>query len=331
MQRTSFECYQSGNDYLDQGKYDEAIAEFTQAVQVTNPEFNPVLADAHYKLAIIYCKQDKEDLAEIAFKTALEINPASPERFHFAYRLQSSHYPSYTFDCAVPLTTEASIHGLMKFIERHPKISSLQLFRRTVGDAGSKYIIKHNSTLSHIDFSANNITDKGIKNIALHNKHIKTLNLQGNNISDKGIKSFCEHNIVTTWLSLNAEFDIRPNAPCNKIGSEGAIALASDLTLEELTVRLKEEDRKFFNEPDPLKRCNMAREIGIKTKVPSLAKLTTFFIRENMHKNPDIKEQMDELDDNHLIKIEVNKNPLIKCTFLEPQEEPEQDPGCRMS
>ena len=59
-----------GVDYLDQGQFDEAIAEFQAAIQL-----DPDEAKAHYNLGLAYQKQEKLDEAAAAYQEALQLDP----------------------------------------------------------------------------------------------------------------------------------------------------------------------------------------------------------------------------------------------------------------
>ena len=59
-----------GFDYLDQGQFDQAIAEFQTAIQL-----DPDDANAHYNLGLAYQKQDKLDEAAAANQEAIQIDP----------------------------------------------------------------------------------------------------------------------------------------------------------------------------------------------------------------------------------------------------------------
>ncbi|MFN2290172.1 MAG: tetratricopeptide repeat protein [Anaerolineae bacterium] len=59
-----------GNDYLDQGQFDQAIAEFQAAIQL-----DPDLTNAHYNLGLAYQKQDKLDEAAAAYQEAIQLDP----------------------------------------------------------------------------------------------------------------------------------------------------------------------------------------------------------------------------------------------------------------
>ena len=59
-----------GNDYLDQGQFDQAIAEFQAAIQL-----DPSDARAHYNLGLAYQKQGKLDEAAAAYLEALQTDP----------------------------------------------------------------------------------------------------------------------------------------------------------------------------------------------------------------------------------------------------------------
>jgi tetratricopeptide (TPR) repeat protein len=59
-----------GIGYLDQGQFDQAIAEFQAALQIA-----PDNAQAHYNLGLAYQKQDKLDEAAAAYQKAIQANP----------------------------------------------------------------------------------------------------------------------------------------------------------------------------------------------------------------------------------------------------------------
>jgi tetratricopeptide (TPR) repeat protein len=63
-----------GIDYLDQGQFDQAIAEFQATI-----ELNPDDAEARYNLGLAYQKQDKLDEAAAAYQEALQLDPDMAE------------------------------------------------------------------------------------------------------------------------------------------------------------------------------------------------------------------------------------------------------------
>jgi tetratricopeptide (TPR) repeat protein len=63
-----------GIDYLDQGQFDQAIAEFQTAIQL-----DPGDAGAHYNLGLAYQKQDKLDEAAAAYQEAIQLDPDMAE------------------------------------------------------------------------------------------------------------------------------------------------------------------------------------------------------------------------------------------------------------
>ena len=62
--------YNRGVDYMQQEKYDLALAEFTKAIEI-----NPRDAMAYLNRGVIYYEQGKPDLALSDFNQALNINP----------------------------------------------------------------------------------------------------------------------------------------------------------------------------------------------------------------------------------------------------------------
>jgi tetratricopeptide (TPR) repeat protein len=59
-----------GNDYLDQGQFDQAIAEFQMAIQL-----DPDDTKARYNLGLAYQKQDKLEEAAAAYQEAIQLDP----------------------------------------------------------------------------------------------------------------------------------------------------------------------------------------------------------------------------------------------------------------
>jgi Tfp pilus assembly protein PilF len=67
---SAYDHLDTGNDYLDQGQFDQAIAEFQAAVQL-----DPDLTNAHYNLGLAYQKQGKLDEAAGAYQAAIQLDP----------------------------------------------------------------------------------------------------------------------------------------------------------------------------------------------------------------------------------------------------------------
>ena len=65
--------YNLGTVFLDQGKYQEAINQYKEALQ-TNPNF----AEAHYNLGDAYLMIGKRGLALIEYQIFKTMNPGSP-------------------------------------------------------------------------------------------------------------------------------------------------------------------------------------------------------------------------------------------------------------
>ncbi len=70
-------CHNSGLDYFDKGLYDQAIADFTRAIEI-----NPWLAEAHVNRGIAYEKKGQIDQAIADYNKAIEINPGLAESYH---------------------------------------------------------------------------------------------------------------------------------------------------------------------------------------------------------------------------------------------------------
>jgi len=66
-----------GVQYDDQGKYEQAINEFTKAIEI-----NPGYADVYNKRGISYYNREKYDLAIRDYNKAIEINPKYAEAFN---------------------------------------------------------------------------------------------------------------------------------------------------------------------------------------------------------------------------------------------------------
>ena len=73
-----------GSAYTDQGRYQEAIAQLTEALRI-----NPHYAEAHYNLGSVYAHQRRYQEAITQFSEALRINPDYAEAHYnlgIAYR-----------------------------------------------------------------------------------------------------------------------------------------------------------------------------------------------------------------------------------------------------
>jgi len=113
------EPFKRGHAYYDEGKYDEAIAEYTKAIEI-----NPNDADAYYFRGQTYSDKNMYDQAIIDFTKAIELNP---ENVFFSYNLRGrAYYHKKSYDQA--------ISDLNKAIElnpdkNNPKIAIAYLFR----------------------------------------------------------------------------------------------------------------------------------------------------------------------------------------------------------
>ena len=76
-----------------QDKYDEAIAEFDNAIKI-----NPISASAYYNLGIIYNKKNDSDKAITNFSKAIEIDTALADAY---YNRGSVYYKKGNFDEAI--------------------------------------------------------------------------------------------------------------------------------------------------------------------------------------------------------------------------------------
>ncbi|ELP56658.1 tetratricopeptide repeat family protein [Microcystis aeruginosa TAIHU98] len=68
--------YNRGIDYIQQEKYDLALAEFTKAINI-----NPRYAEAYLNRGVLYAVQGKPDLALSDYNQALNINPRDAEAY----------------------------------------------------------------------------------------------------------------------------------------------------------------------------------------------------------------------------------------------------------
>lgn len=66
----STEYYNRGIAYTEKGEYDQAILNFTKAIEI-----NPKFAEAYYRRGIGYGKKGEYDRAIIDFTKAIEIKP----------------------------------------------------------------------------------------------------------------------------------------------------------------------------------------------------------------------------------------------------------------
>ena len=66
-----------GESLLEQGKLDEAGAEFTRAVEI-DPTYTPAVAN----MALVLAKQGKEEDSKEQFRNALELNPLDPGTYY---------------------------------------------------------------------------------------------------------------------------------------------------------------------------------------------------------------------------------------------------------
>ena len=96
-----------GVDFNRQDKYDEAIAEFNNAIKI-----NPNSANAYYNLGIIYDKKSDSDKAIANFSKAIGIDPALADAY---YNRGSIYYKKGAFDDA--------ISDYSKAIELSPKLA----------------------------------------------------------------------------------------------------------------------------------------------------------------------------------------------------------------
>ncbi len=78
--------YDSGVAYYNKGQYDEAISDFTKALEI-----NPKFAEAHYYRGIAYAKKGQYEEAISDYNKALEINP----RYALAYYGRGLVYNEY--------------------------------------------------------------------------------------------------------------------------------------------------------------------------------------------------------------------------------------------
>jgi tetratricopeptide (TPR) repeat protein len=62
--------YNRGNAYTDQGKFDEAIGNFNEAIQL-----DPNYAAAYNDRGVVYCQQRKFDKAISDFSNAIRLDP----------------------------------------------------------------------------------------------------------------------------------------------------------------------------------------------------------------------------------------------------------------
>jgi Tfp pilus assembly protein PilF len=80
--------YNRGIDYIQQEKYDLALAEFTKAINI-----NPRYAEAYLNRGVLYEQQEKPDLALSDFNQAININPRNATAYNnrgflYYYRLE---------------------------------------------------------------------------------------------------------------------------------------------------------------------------------------------------------------------------------------------------
>ena len=69
--------FNRGIDYIQQEKYDLALAEFTKAI-----ELDPNYSDAYLNRGVLYYEQRKPDLALSDFNQVLNINPRLAEAYN---------------------------------------------------------------------------------------------------------------------------------------------------------------------------------------------------------------------------------------------------------
>jgi Tfp pilus assembly protein PilF len=80
--------YNRGVDYIQQEKYDLALAEFTKAINI-----DPRYAEAYLNRGFLYEQQEKPDLALSDYNQAININPRLAEAYNnrgflYYYRLE---------------------------------------------------------------------------------------------------------------------------------------------------------------------------------------------------------------------------------------------------
>ena len=74
----SVDHYNRGIAYIEKGQYDQAISEFTKAIEI-----NPGFAEAYGNRGAAYFKKGEHDLAISDCNKALEIKPAYAEAYSY--------------------------------------------------------------------------------------------------------------------------------------------------------------------------------------------------------------------------------------------------------
>jgi len=87
------EALTKGIDYSQQGKYDEAIAEFNKVIETT-----PNSAAAYYNRGVIYDRRGNLNLAIADYSKCIEINPDSADAY---YNRGFAYYKKNKFDLAI--------------------------------------------------------------------------------------------------------------------------------------------------------------------------------------------------------------------------------------
>ena len=90
---TEEDILKKGIDYSRHDKYDEAIAEFNNAIKI-----NPGSANAYYGLGFIYDKKGDLDKAVANFSKAIEIDPALTDAY---YNRGFAYYKKGSFDQSI--------------------------------------------------------------------------------------------------------------------------------------------------------------------------------------------------------------------------------------
>jgi Ran GTPase-activating protein (RanGAP) involved in mRNA processing and transport len=226
-----------------------------------------------------------------------------------------------SLDLAKKELIDDDIIDIIRFLDGHPNIKTVNLADNRIGSEGAKEFAEHNKTATSVNLTGNEIGPVGAKEFAEHNKTATSVNLSHNYIGPVGAKEFAEHNKTATSVNLSHNYigpvgakefaehnktatsvDLSDNKissvgakdfaehnktatsvdlSWNQIGPVGAKVLASSRVIQEFTGSYDPEVASILTERNPMTRAMYGREVGMPGEAPSLLRLSLFAVKDS--------------------------------------------------
>jgi Leucine-rich repeat (LRR) protein len=107
-----------------------------------------------------------------------------------------------SIDLSDKFITDDDIFDILRFLQSHPHVKTVNLSQNLIGDAGAKEFARYNKTATSVDLSHNKIGPKGATEFAVHNRTVTSVDLSYNKIGPAGAIEFAMFNVMATSVKL---------------------------------------------------------------------------------------------------------------------------------